>query len=172
MTDNDPHLANGLLPGVLTGLLATVAGAAGYGALIAFSGYEIGFAAIGVGLLVGFAMIAVRPASPVLPPLAALLSLVGAALGQVVGSAVGWARASGEEYGPVFVQALDAFPEDLRREPISLLFWVVAAYVGFSFVNRRVKSAREAHDSRAASSVPQPDEAADRVNYFEPRKQP
>ena len=33
MTDNDPHLANGLLPGILTGLLATVAGAAGYGAL-------------------------------------------------------------------------------------------------------------------------------------------
>lgn len=54
---------------------------------------------------------------------------------------------------------------------MSLLFWVVAAYAGFSFVNRRVKSAREAHDTRAASSVPQPDEAAD-VNYFKPRKQP
>lgn len=85
MTDNDPHLANGLLPGILTGLLATVAGAAGYGALIAFSGYEIGFAAIGVGLLVGLAMIAVRPTSPVLPPLAAFFSLVGAALGRSPG---------------------------------------------------------------------------------------
>jgi hypothetical protein len=172
MTDNDPHLANGLLPGILTGLLATVAGAAGYGALIAFSGYEIGFAAIGVGLLVGLAMIAVRPTSPVLPPLAAFFSLAGAALGQIAGAVVVWTRLSGEDYGSAIVRVLNAFPDALRNDPMSLLFWVVAAYAGFSFVNRRVKTAREAHDARAASSVPQPDKAAEHVNYFEPKKQP
>ncbi|MEU4406799.1 hypothetical protein AB0F88_19950 [Streptosporangium sp. NPDC023963] len=170
MTDNDPHLANGLLPGIIAGLLATVAGAAAYGALIAFSGYEIGFAAIGVGLLVGLAMIAVRPTSPVLPPLAAFLSLAGAALGQIAGAVIVWVRLSGEDYGSAVVRVLDAFPEALGSDPVALLFWVVAAYAGFSFVNRRVKAAREAHDARA-SSVPQPDEA-DRVNYFEPKKQP
>ncbi|MER6829720.1 hypothetical protein ABT352_27310 [Streptosporangium sp. NPDC000563] len=172
MTDNDPHLANGLLPGIITGLLGTAAGAGAYGALIAFSGYEIGFAAIGVGLLVGLAMIAVKPTSPVLPPLAAFFSLAGAALGQIVGSTVAWAQVSGEDYGPALARVLDAFPELLRQDPISLLFWVVAAYAGFSFVNRRVKAAREAHDALAASSVSQPDEAADHTNYFEPRKQP
>ncbi|MFF3439416.1 hypothetical protein [Streptosporangium sp. NPDC002721] len=171
MTDNDPHLANGLLPGVLIGLVATVAGAAAYGALIAFSGYEIGFAAVGVGLLVGLAMIAVRPTSPVLPPLAAFLSLAGAALGQIAGAVIVWVGVSGEGYGPAVVRVLDAFPDALRNDPMSLLFWAVAAYAGFSFVNRRVKNARAAHDARAASSVPQPDEAG-RVNYFEPRKQP
>lgn len=171
MTENDPHLGNGLLPGIITGLLATVAGAAAYGALIAFSGYEIGFAAIGVGLLVGLAMIAVRPTSPVLPPLAAFLSLAGAALGQIAGAVIVWVRLSGEDYGPAAAQVLDAFPDAIRSDPMSLLFWVVAAYAGFGFVNRRVKAARAAHDARAASSVPQPDEA-DRVNYFEPRKQP
>lgn len=171
MTDNDPHLRNGLLPGVITGLLATVAGAAAYGALIAFSGYEIGFAAIGVGLLVGLAMIAVRPTSPVLPPLAAFLSLAGAALGQITGAVIVWVRLSGEDYGTAVALVLDAFPDAIRSDPMSLLFWVVAAYAGFSFVNRRVKAAREAHDALAASSASQPDEA-DRVNYFEPRKQP
>ncbi|WP_440066010.1 hypothetical protein [Streptosporangium sp. OZ121] len=168
MTDNDPHLANGLLPGIVAGLLATVAGAAAYGALIAFSGYEIGFAAVGVGLLVGLAMIAVRPTSPVLPPLAAFLSLAGAALGQIAGAVIVWVRLSGEDYGSAVVRVLDAFPDAIRSAPMALLFWVVAAYAGFGFVNRRVKAARAAHD---ASSVPQPDEAG-RVNYFEPRKQP
>ncbi|MER6178812.1 hypothetical protein [Streptosporangium sp. NPDC001681] len=167
MTDNDPHLANGLLPGIFTGLGATVVGAAAYGALIGFSGYEIGFAAIGVGLLVGLAMMAVRPTSPVLPPLAALFSLIGAALGQVAGYVIIWVRASGDDYGSALTQVLNTFPEDLRRDPKSLLFWAIAAYAGFGFVSRRVKAAREAH---AASSVPQPDEA-DQVDYFAPRKQ-
>ncbi|MEU8381034.1 hypothetical protein [Streptosporangium sp. NPDC048865] len=171
MTDNDPHLANGLLPGILIGLLATVAGAAAYGALIAFSGYEIGFAAVGVGLLVGLAMVAVRPTSPVLPPLAAFFSLAGAALGQIAGAVIVWVRLSGEDYGAATVRVLDGFPDAVRSAPLSLLFWVVAAYAGFGFVNRRVRGARAAHDARAASSVPQPGEA-DRVDYFAPRKQP
>lgn len=171
MADNDPHLANGLLPGIFTGLVATVVGAAAYGALIGFSGYEIGVAAIGVGLIVGLAMMAVRPTSPVLPPLAAFFSLAGAVLGQIIGYVIIWVRASGADYRSALTEVLNAFPEDLKRDPKSLLFWVIAAYAGFGFVSRRVKAAREAHEAHVASSVPQPGEA-DQMDYFAPKKQP
>jgi hypothetical protein len=167
MTDNDPHLTNGLLPGVLAGLGALIVGAAAYGALIGFSGYEIGYAAVGVGILVGLAMMAVKPTSPVLPPLAAFFSLVGAVLGQFAGETVYLTQRSGLDYGAATGEMLQTFPEQLQAQPISILFWVIAAYAGFSFVNKRVKSAREA---LAAPSLPQRDEA-EYVDNFAPKKQ-
>jgi hypothetical protein len=168
MTDNDPHLKSGLLPGVLTGLVAMIIGAAAYGALIGFSGYEIGYAAVGVGILVGLAMIAGTPTSPVLPPLAAFFSLIGAVLGQFAGETVYLARRSGLDYGAATGEVLQTFPEQLQARPISILFWAIAAYGGFSFVNKRVKSVRMA---LAAPSLPQRDEA-EYVDNFAPRKQP
>jgi hypothetical protein len=167
MTDNDPHSTNRLLPGVLSGLVAMVVGAAAYGAFLGFSGYGLGYATVGVGVLVGLAMIAVRPTSRVLPPLAAFFSLAGAVLGQIAGDTIRWAQASGADYGTALGEVLGPFPQQLREQPVWILFWVIAAYVGFGFVNSRVKSARKA---LAASSLPQRDEP-EYVDNFAPRKQ-
>jgi len=175
MTDNDPHLTSGLLPGVLAGLGAMIVGAAAYGALIGFGGYEIGYGAVGVGVLVGLAMVGVlvglammagKPTSPVLPPLAALFSLAGAALGQIAGQIIRWAQSSGTDYVTAVGETLARFPEQLREYPISILFWVAAAYAGFGFTNKRVKSARA---TLAASSLPQRDET-EHVDNFTPKK--
>jgi hypothetical protein len=167
MTDNDPHLTSGLLPGVLTGLGAMIVGAAAYGALIGFSGYEIGYAAVGVGILVGLAMMMVKqPTSLMLPPLAAFFSLAGAVLGQLAGETLRWAQTSGLDYGTAAGETLQTFPEQLQAQPVSILFWVIS-YAGFGFVNKLVKSARAA---LATPSLPQRDEA-EYVDNFTPKKQ-
>jgi hypothetical protein len=112
MTDNDPHSTNGLLPGVLSGL---VAGA--YGAFLGFSGYGLGYATVCAVVLAGLAMIAVRSTSRTPPPPAALFSLAGAVLGQIAGDTVRWARASGVDYGTAVGEVLGLFPCSSRSSP-------------------------------------------------------
>ncbi|GAA2806659.1 hypothetical protein [Nonomuraea dietziae] len=140
---------SGLVPGILMGLAAMLVGAAVYGAVIGITEYELGLAAILIGVLVGLGMMAVKPSSPVLPPLAALFALVGTALGTAVGGtvlAVKYAQAEGSE-----VSYLDAFstvtammPDLLGEDPKTLLFWAISAFAGYSFVSKRVKAARQA----------------------------
>ena len=102
-----------------------------------------------------------------LPPLAAFFSLAGAVLGQITGDTIRWAQASGVDYGTALGEALGPFPRQLKEQPLWILFRVIAAYVGFGFVNSRVRSAREL---LAASSLPPRDET-ECGDDFAPRKQ-
>jgi hypothetical protein len=170
MTPTDPRPRSGLVPGTAIGLVAAILGAAAYGAVIGVTERELGIAAVGVGVLVGLAMTAVRPTSQVLPPLAALFSLVGAALGTFAGSVVllvKFAQQNGAEptYGEAVRKMAEVFPDAIREDPMTLLFWVIAAAAAFSFVSKRVKTVRE---SLAAPSSPQQDEAP--TDYFKPHK--
>ncbi|MBG0832854.1 hypothetical protein HS041_34715 [Planomonospora sp. ID67723] len=154
------------MPGIVVGLLAAVLGAAAYGAFIFVTEIELGLAAIGVGVLVGLAMMAVKPSSPVLPALAALFSLAGAALGTFIGAVGLLVKFNGgaPAYGDAVRVVAEVFPDAVTEDPKTLLFWVIAGAAGFSFVNKRVKAAREA---LAAPSYPQQDEAP--VENFKPR---
>ncbi|MBG0816979.1 hypothetical protein [Planomonospora sp. ID82291] len=164
MTPTD-STRSGLVPGAAAGLAAALVGAAAYGAVIGITHYRIGIVAVGVGLLVGLAMTAVRPTSPVLPVLAALLSFAGAGLGAFVGYA--WAdlvNPGGSPLSELLPMARE-FPDLVAQDPMTLLFWVIAGAAGFGFVNNRVKTARE---SPSAPSAPQQDEAP--TDYFKPHK--
>ncbi|MFC4061959.1 hypothetical protein ACFOWE_26965 [Planomonospora corallina] len=167
MTSTTPRPRSGLVPGIAAGLVTAVVGAAAYGAVIGITEYEIGIAAIGVGVLVGLAMMAVRPTSPVLPALAALFSFAGAALGTFTGAVILEVKlGAASSYGEAVTKMTDSFPEYLREDPKTLLFWAIAAAAGFSFVNKRVKAAREA---LAVPSDPRQDGTA-QVDNFTPHR--
>jgi hypothetical protein len=164
-----PHSAEprtGLLPGIAAGLAAALVGAVAYGALIAITMYDLGIAAVGIGLLVGLAMMAVKPTSPVLPALAALFSLIACALGQIGGMAAAFSGviAGGNTvvgFVDSFGQVAGAFPELVGEDPLTLLFWALSAFAGYSFVNKRVKAApaaqqQPAEQPRGAFEAPAP----------------
>ena len=117
MTDNDPHSTDRLSPGVIAGLVAMVVGAAAYGAVPRLQRLRTRHTPrVGVGVLVGPAMIAVRPTSRMLPALAAFFSLAGAVLGQITGDTVRWAQASGVDYGTARRRGARALPRGSSQD--------------------------------------------------------
>jgi hypothetical protein len=139
---------SGLVPGIVVGLVAMLVGAALYGVIIGITEYEIGIATIGVGVLVGLGIMAVRPTSPVLPPLAAVFGLAGAAIGQILGDTillVKIAQDAGQtlDYGSAASTIIGDFGSIISDNPKSLLFWAIGAAAAYSFVNKRVKAANQ-----------------------------
>lgn len=80
-----PPATNNVGLGILVGILAMIVGALAYGGLIKVTEHEIGYAALGVGALVGAALGKVGGRNPVLPIIGIPLALLGVYLGQVFG---------------------------------------------------------------------------------------
>jgi hypothetical protein len=74
--------------GIVVGIAAALAGALLYGLLIKGTKHEIGYAALGVGALVGFALGKVGGRNPVLPVLGIPLALFAVYAGQLFGIAL------------------------------------------------------------------------------------
>ena len=77
----EPHL---LVPAVLAGLAAAVAGGIGWALIAVTTDYEIGFAALGIGILAGYAVVLATRGRKGLPlqVTAIVSSLLGIALGK------------------------------------------------------------------------------------------
>ncbi|GAA3160528.1 hypothetical protein GCM10010466_59270 [Planomonospora alba] len=170
MTSTTPRPGSGLIRGIAVGLLAMLLSAAAYGAFSIATDMRLGFAAVGVGLLVGLAMAAARPFSPALPWLAAVFAVAGAVLGLLGGSAVlvvrgVEARGVAIGYAEAFTGMAERLPGIMIGEFKSVIAWMIAGVTAFGLVHRRVRSAHESH----AASAPQPDEAPV-VDYFKPHR--
>ncbi|WP_405647488.1 hypothetical protein [Streptomyces sp. NBC_00019] len=74
--------------GVVTAVVVALVTAGVYGFILKATEREIGYAAIGVGLAIGFAAGKVGGANPVLPIVSGALSLVAVCLGQLFGVAL------------------------------------------------------------------------------------
>lgn len=120
--------------GILAAVVAAVVAGAVYGAIIGATKHEIGYAAVGVGFLVGFASGKVGGRNPALPVLSAVFSLIAVYFGQLLGEAM----IAAKDY-PVTVSELffdhfgllnDAWKAD--SDFISYLFFAVAAVAAFS----------------------------------------
>lgn len=74
--------------GVVAGIAALLVGALIYGLLIKGTNREISYAAVGVGILVGFAVGKVGGRNPALPFIGVPLALLGVYLGQIYGIAL------------------------------------------------------------------------------------
>ncbi|MFB7914255.1 hypothetical protein [Streptomyces sp. NPDC056061] len=74
--------------GLLTALVAAVVAAFLYGVIAGAIEREIGYAAIGVGFLVGFAASKVGGRNPILPVVSAVLSVGAVYLGQLIGVSI------------------------------------------------------------------------------------
>ena len=90
-----------LVPAVIGGVLASLAGGAAWAALVVISGYEIGFAAVGIGFLSGFGVVLFSRGGvgPLFQVIAALTSVLGVAAGKYGYYAYYLKQAVAEEYG-------------------------------------------------------------------------
>lgn len=130
--------------GILAGAVAALVGAGVWAVVTVVTSYQIGWMAVGVGFLVGFAIRAAgKGISPAFGIAGAVLSLLGCILGNLL--SISW-FASVEEAVPypqvVFsVLTQPAFAFELLRvtfSPMDILFYAIAVYFGYRFAIRQV----------------------------------
>ncbi|WP_330245915.1 MULTISPECIES: hypothetical protein [unclassified Streptomyces] len=119
--------------GLLAAVVAALVAAGIYGGIIGATKHEIGYAAVGVGFLVGLAAGKVGGRNPVLPVLSAVLALVGVYGGQLLGVAM----INKSDSMPLSEVFLDHFSElnslwKADIDPIAFLFFALAAFAAFS----------------------------------------
>ena len=113
--------------GVAAGMIAAGIGAAVWAAITFFTGYQIGWMAIGVGLLVGYAVsVYGKGLSNLYGIAAALLALAGCALGNVLAICAGVAAAEELPLMDVISQLAPSLIVELLQDwfsAIDLLFY-------------------------------------------------
>ena len=134
-----------LVMATLAGLVAAVAGAGIWAAATVATGYQIGWLAIGIGFLVGFAMrIVGKGIDRVYGIVAAVLSLAGCALGNLLTVAYFVAEAEGVPYAELLSRLdLDIAIELMTAtfDPMDLLFYGIAVYFGYRYAFRELTEA-------------------------------
>ncbi|MFF4358734.1 hypothetical protein [Streptomyces sp. NPDC001604] len=113
---------------------AAVVVAGVYGAIIGLTKHEIGWAAVGVGFLIGLAAGRLGGRNPVLPVASAVLSLAAVYVGQLVGDAILIADQVKVGFNEVFFQHLSVVQEAWKTDadPLTFVFFAIAAYVAFT----------------------------------------
>ncbi|MFG2576879.1 hypothetical protein [Streptomyces sp. NPDC048481] len=124
------NVALGLLVAVAVALV--MAGV--YGAIVGATEYEIGYAAVGVGFLIGFAAGRIGGANPALPVLSAVLSLGAVYLGQLIGIAMIGADELNVSATSLFTEHFDVLTEGWNEtaDPMTFLFLAIGAFAAFS----------------------------------------
>ncbi|MEV6424079.1 hypothetical protein [Streptomyces sp. NPDC051662] len=119
---------------LLAAVVAAVVGCAVYGGIAGALEREIGFAAIGVGFLVGFAAGKVGGPSPVLPVVSAVLSLGAVYVGQLLGIAIIVAKELNVSTTDVFLDNFGLLTEAWNegKDIMTFLFFALAAFAAFS----------------------------------------
>ncbi|MET9659368.1 hypothetical protein [Streptomyces sp. NPDC006510] len=120
--------------GLVAAVVAAVVAAGIYGAIIGATKHEIGYAAVGVGFVVGFAAGKVGGRNPALPVVSALLSLVAVYFGQLLGEAMIAAKELPVTVSELFFDHFSLLNEAWKADSdfISYLFFAVAAVAAFS----------------------------------------
>jgi hypothetical protein len=132
--DDQPNL----LMGFIGGVVAMLVGAIVWGAITYFSGYQIGYVAIGIGFLVGLAIRVLGKGKTVTFGISgAILALIGCLFGNLLVYSGMIAREEGMSFLEVFfllilnpAAMIEVFT--IAFEFMDILFYALAAYVGFS----------------------------------------
>lgn len=127
-----------LLMGLIGGVIAMLVGAIVWGAITYFTDYQIGWMAVGVGFLVGIAIrFFGRGKTLIFGVSGATLALIGCLLGNLIFYTGIIAREEGASFLEVFffflvtpAAAIEVFT--LAFDFMDILFYVLAAYAGFS----------------------------------------
>ncbi|MEU6770941.1 hypothetical protein [Streptomyces sp. NPDC046759] len=125
---------NNVVLGVVAAVVAAVAAAALYGLVIGATKHEIGYAAVGVGFVVGLAAGKAGGRNPALPVVSAILALGAVYLGQLVGEAMIITKQLPVSFNEVFFQHLDVVQEVWKKDadPLTFVFFAIAAFAAFS----------------------------------------
>ncbi len=157
------------------GVAAAVVGAVVWALIARLTGYEVGFFAIGVGALVGFAVGKFAPGSPSgpFPIVAGAIALVAVVLGNVAGFAAAVAKEAGDlgvdelsstltNFGSILtgsaidglggVSVRDGYTEEFS--PVLLLFIALAAAAAFSVCRGLLENRAHAGAPPAPSGQP------------------
>lgn len=131
-----------LLKGVSLGIVACIVGAAAWSLISISTGYQIGYMAIGVGFLVGFAMRQGKGVTPVFGIIGAALALLSCVLGDFF-SMVGLIA---KEYELSFWEILSGIEfEDITSlmmenlASMTIVFYGIALYEGYKLSFREQK---------------------------------
>lgn len=133
-------VADNLVMGLVVAVVAALITAGVYGAIVGATEYEIGYAAVGVGFLIGFAAGRIGGASPILPVVSAVLSLGAVYLGQLIGIAIIGADDLGVSATSLFVEHFDMLTEGWSEtaDPMTFLFLGIGAFAAFSGAKKAV----------------------------------
>ncbi|MFM9696023.1 hypothetical protein [Streptomyces europaeiscabiei] len=125
---------NNLALGLVVAVVVALVTAGVYGGIVGATEYEIGYAAVGVGFLIGFAAGRIGGANPVLPVVSALLSLGAVYLGQLIGIAMIGADDVGVSAITLFTEDFDAVTEywSETADAMTFLFLAIGAFTAFS----------------------------------------
>ncbi|SED42402.1 hypothetical protein SAMN04490357_4769 [Streptomyces misionensis] len=129
-----------LVVGLVAAAVAAVVAAALYGAVIGATKHEIGYAAVGVGFVIGLAAGKAGGRNPVLPVASVVLALVAVYFGQLVGEAMIGAKETGLGFSQVFFDHFDVV-QRAWKEDADLLTFVFFAIAGFASFSAAKKSA-------------------------------
>ncbi|MET7616496.1 hypothetical protein [Streptomyces sp. NPDC005408] len=119
--------------GIVVALVAALIGAGAYGALGGAIEREIGYAAIGVGFLIGFAAAKVGGRNPALPVVSALLALPAVYLGQLIAIAVIVAKETELAFLDIFLDKFSVLTEAWSKsaDGMTYVFLVIGAVAAF-----------------------------------------
>lgn len=125
---------NNIALGLVTAVVAALVAAGIYGVVIGTTKHEIGWAAVGVGFVIGLAAGKLGGRNPALPVVSAVLALGAVYLGQLVGEAMISADLLGVSFSQLFFDHFDAVQEGWKADadPLTFLFFAIAAFAAFS----------------------------------------
>ncbi|MET8942252.1 hypothetical protein ABZX30_01330 [Streptomyces sp. NPDC004542] len=120
--------------GLAAALGAALVAAALYGVVIGLTKHEIGWAAVGVGFVIGLAAGKVGGRNPALGIVGAVLALGSVYIGQLVGEAMIGADAVGVSFSELFFQHFGLVQEAWKADadPLTFVFFAIAAFAAFS----------------------------------------
>jgi hypothetical protein len=145
----EAHARQSLSKAAAAGLVAALVGAAAWGGISFASNYQIGWMAVGVGFLVGWAVrFAGKSFDKSFGYLGAGLSLLGCLLGNIFMIAAVVANQHSVSIFEVLSRITPAVAFDLLKvtfSPMDLLFYGIALYYGYRTSFRRLTDAELAH---------------------------
>lgn len=126
----------------IAGLSAALVGAVIWAAVTVSTGYQIGYMAVGVGFLVGFAIKETgKGIDKIFGVMGAVLSLFGCLLGNFLSTVGFFAKTEGISYFETLATLNYSYLPEIMVEtfsPMDLLFYGIAIYQGYKFSFRQV----------------------------------
>jgi len=130
---------------ILLGIVAAIAGGLIWYAIVALTNYQLGIVAVGIGYLVGVAVLfgAGKKRGPALQAIAVVITLIAMVVGEyfVVRHFAVKALAEEGTTGIPLLLPFKAMSElvviGVKEDPITLLYWAIALFAAFSVPGRR-----------------------------------
>ena len=133
----DPSAGGTLAIAAVAGLAAALLGAVLWAAIVAMTNIKIGFAAVGVGFLVGWIMRTVGHGNtPVYGYVGAALALLGCVVGDVLSDCVFIAQHFGQPVLETVSHLTPALAVELLQkgfQPLDALFYFIALRAGYRY---------------------------------------